>query len=730
MTPLLSQLRALAKGEPISGDLCRADDGKFESCGGGGGSSFESKPKFKDATDKYQGTKAADLSDINQNWETQSYSDPMTLRDAFARGELKEGTRYHDGGDLLYTVENGKLVPDKSVYVSYDYKAGKYVGTEMPPNKALNETPFYHRTEYPKDIADATDLKIGIKGTNFGPNEFKGVYFAQSPSEWGSADADVHKNLIEARLSISEKELISRHEAYKLWAQNKDSDTTIEKLLLSRGIKGVYLKDARGHMQDLAILDTSVIKGPLTKLYRVRDIVEAVRLSKASGPETRPSCLDCVEKHLGAALVLMAEKRDGYEYRLRIIGHLHEAEDESQEFNSLHDAIRDARKAWQEGGTVPDWEKLSEKLALLQKNCGQDADGKFGEGNTCGGRHEFSVGGSQKKFTMDAVSTNSGNYSMMEVDVETFDKSFAKDTNFYIDSKGSNEIGNRIPKFKKFLSENSEIEAPVVGLTETGEVSFINGRHRWAVLRDAGLKKMSVTVEKSNVRRMEAKFGRGLKKNCGIGPEGFEEGNTCGGGGGGRSVSLDYKTKMSKTDQTKWQKGLSKEDTEALNGYAAADHVQINARLRGDKKKLENMKRNGKLMDEKSTKDQTEKISKLIEKAGKFEKPVSVFKGTRSRKMYEKLKGQVGKTVTLNGFQSTSTRVAVADSFTRVGGAHIGTVIEIETDRGLYRGGFGPNKNEDEIILGHGWKYEVVSAGKMRIGEEERVYVKLRVKGK
>ena len=118
----------------------------------------------------------------------------------------------------------------------------------------------------------------------------------------------------------------------------------------------------------------------------------ASKLAKASGPISRDSCLDCVEKHLGAAMVLLGEVRDGYEYRLRIIGHLHEAEDESQEYNALHDAIREARKAWQEDGTVPDWEKLcgmAEKLQKSEKtdgeNCGTGAGG-FQEGNTCGGR--------------------------------------------------------------------------------------------------------------------------------------------------------------------------------------------------------------------------------------------------------------------------------------------------------------------------------------------------------
>jgi len=78
---------------------------------------------------------------------------------------------------------------------------------------------------------------------------------------------------------------------------------------------------------------------------------------------TRASCVECVEKHLGAAYVLITETRDGYAHRLRAIGHLHEAEDESQEWPELHAAIREARKAYQTDGTMPDWESLAGAMA-------------------------------------------------------------------------------------------------------------------------------------------------------------------------------------------------------------------------------------------------------------------------------------------------------------------------------------------------------------------------------
>lgn len=100
---------------------------------------------------------------------------------------------------------------------------------------------------------------------------------------------------------------------------------------------------------------------------------------------TRDSCLECVDKHLGAARVLIAEARDGYPHAPRAlvhlkkaesaasrrqlaIGHLHEAEDESQAWGSLHDAIRAARKAYQSQKAVPDFPTLADMAEGIRKS--------------------------------------------------------------------------------------------------------------------------------------------------------------------------------------------------------------------------------------------------------------------------------------------------------------------------------------------------------------------------
>ena len=78
---------------------------------------------------------------------------------------------------------------------------------------------------------------------------------------------------------------------------------------------------------------------------------------------TRPSCLECVEKHLGAAWVLIAEHQNGYPHRLLAIGHLHEAGEESQAWPELNVAIREARKAYQRTGQMVDFNSLVRLLA-------------------------------------------------------------------------------------------------------------------------------------------------------------------------------------------------------------------------------------------------------------------------------------------------------------------------------------------------------------------------------
>jgi len=61
-----------------------------------------------------------------------------------------------------------------------------------------------------------------------------------------------------------------------------------------------------------------------------------------------------------------ASRRQGFFRLLRAIGHIFEAEDESQEWPELHNAIREARMAYQADGTMLDWEVLVRIIATKQ----------------------------------------------------------------------------------------------------------------------------------------------------------------------------------------------------------------------------------------------------------------------------------------------------------------------------------------------------------------------------
>jgi hypothetical protein len=91
--------------------------------------------------------------------------------------------------------------------------------------------------------------------------------------------------------------------------------------------------------------------------------------------------MECVEKHLGAALVLMGEAEAGYpEHKLLAIGHLHEAADESADrMPELSALLRDIRKRYQQGEPI----EFEDILEALSQHGVWRFDRK-GEGVACG----------------------------------------------------------------------------------------------------------------------------------------------------------------------------------------------------------------------------------------------------------------------------------------------------------------------------------------------------------
>jgi hypothetical protein len=120
-------------------------------------------------------------------------------------------------------------------------------------------------------------------------------------------------------------------------------------------------------------------------------------------------------------------------------------------------------------------------------------------------------------------------FEIVETDMDKFDDAWKQDTEAYIGPAGENEIGNRREKFKEFLGGSDRVEMSQVGGLklrlrrdpQTGEAipaeqggfqsvqapQIEDGRHRLAVLRDKGIRKVPIAVKPEIAEDFKAQFG-------------------------------------------------------------------------------------------------------------------------------------------------------------------------------------------------------------------------------
>jgi len=83
---------------------------------------------------------------------------------------------------------------------------------------------------------------------------------------------------------------------------------------------------------------------------------------------------------------------------------------------------------------------------------------------------------------------------LYEVNVAKLDKVWGcKDNPFYIKSIGEN-AKPKITKIRDILAHNAPLDTPEVHITKDGEISIVDGRHRFFVLKEMGKKTIIVTV--------------------------------------------------------------------------------------------------------------------------------------------------------------------------------------------------------------------------------------------
>jgi hypothetical protein len=94
------------------------------------------------------------------------------------------------------------------------------------------------------------------------------------------------------------------------------------------------------------------------------------------------------------------------------------------------------------------------------------------------------------------------------VDAEKVRASWSKDRYSYFDNdEHPNAITGRIPRFDAWVKQGIPVQAPEVCLTDDGEISFTNGRHRFTWMLAHGEKTVPVAVPPDYVDAVKAKFG-------------------------------------------------------------------------------------------------------------------------------------------------------------------------------------------------------------------------------
>jgi len=102
------------------------------------------------------------------------------------------------------------------------------------------------------------------------------------------------------------------------------------------------------------------------------------------------------------------------------------------------------------------------------------------------------------------------NKFLVEVNTAKFNELFKQDGISYIEPYGTNGLDSRYEDVGKYLETGLDIDAVKVCITEMKEgqirASVIDGRHRFAYLRDLGLETMPVCLDKNSLK-IAKKYG-------------------------------------------------------------------------------------------------------------------------------------------------------------------------------------------------------------------------------
>jgi hypothetical protein len=300
--------------------------------------------------------------------------EPQRLETGFAPGTIEcSPTAWQDeSGWHVSFVSNGK--PNGLTYRLYRMDGPTLDQLSQPISLRIARTGFVYRDRIAVgEIQDVVhvhdpngDRKIVIPGAFL----YRVSYRADAPEkllisgDWIGESADVF--CIEYDLETDEQRYIEcdGKPAYKctifrnetLFAERMQGGFENRRVRRAAKMEGICCRIAERQQDALAATGIIVTKKCGCRRSEKEQRVETVR----------PSCLECVEKHLGAAMVILSEIHAGYAYRLQFVGHLNEAAEEAQEWPELHQMIRRSRREYQRSDKTPDWELLARTIAEIK----------------------------------------------------------------------------------------------------------------------------------------------------------------------------------------------------------------------------------------------------------------------------------------------------------------------------------------------------------------------------
>ncbi len=90
---------------------------------------------------------------------------------------------------------------------------------------------------------------------------------------------------------------------------------------------------------------------------------------------------------------------------------------------------------------------------------------------------------------------------LVKVNVKAIDSRLALDKQFYVGpgGTGSSASSFKYNRAKQIYAAGNSVEAPSLGVLSDGSVGITDGRHRWAVLRDSGAAKVTVSMDSQSI---------------------------------------------------------------------------------------------------------------------------------------------------------------------------------------------------------------------------------------